>query len=73
MEHCIGWQQRNSKYEKNIKYLYGQGSSALVRHRVKISHCNWLLWGLDDRLIEAKYNKMSLGILNGDRFRLIRG
>ena len=36
--------------------------------RVKISHYNLLC----DRLIEVKYNKISqLGILNGDRVRLI--
>ena len=36
--------------------------------RVKISHCNWLC----DRLTEVKYDKISqLGILNGDRVRLI--
>ena len=43
-------------------------SCIIVSKYLEISHCNWLR----DRLIEMKYNKISqLGILNGDRVRLI--
>ena len=46
----------------------GLGSRIIVSKYPEISHYNWLR----DRLIEVRYNKNSqLGILNGDRVRLI--
>jgi len=46
----------------------GHGLRIIVSKYPEISHCNWPL----DRLIEVKYNKIrQLGILSGDRVRLI--
>ena len=46
----------------------GHGSQIIVSKYPEILHCNWLR----DRLTEMKYNKINrLGILDGDRVRLI--
>ena len=46
----------------------GHGSRIILSKYHKISSCNWLR----DHLIQLKYNKISqLGVLNGDRVRLI--
>ena len=46
----------------------GYGRRIIELEYPEILHCNWLR----DRLIEVKYNNISqLGILNGDRVRLI--